>query len=69
MNNQKVSREKNGDDSMKEAMVSCPELDLNLILGKGAIISSHEALGDATQISWSEDVLNGDKKAIIKEGS
>lgn len=66
MKKQEVAKEKNGDDSMKEAMVSHSELDLKLILGKGTIISSHEALEDATPISWSKEVLNGSKKAILK---
>ncbi len=66
MKQEQVAEKKNGDGDMKNAIANCPGLDLNLILGKGTVISSHEALEDATPISWSKEVLDGSKKAIIK---
>lgn len=51
---------------MNKSLTNYLKLDFNLILGKGTIISSHEALEDATPISWTDDILKGRKKAIIK---
>lgn len=51
---------------MEKSITNYPKLDLNLILGKGTVISSHEALQNETPINWSKEVLEVNKKAIIK---
>ena len=36
-----------------------PELDLSLIVGKGKIMSSQDAMEDIVPVQWSDDVLDG----------
>lgn len=42
-------------------------LDLKILEGKkNRVITSEEALRDVIPIDWSEDVLNGKAKAVLK---
>lgn len=42
-------------------------LDLTKIKAKGTIVSSKDALKEVTPINWSKEVINGQKKVIIKQ--
>lgn len=42
--------------------------DLNVIMKKNAkVISSEEALKDVNPVEWSEDILQGKEKVVIKK--
>lgn len=42
------------------------KLDIEKLTKNSKVISSEEALKDVEPFNWSEDVLKGDKKVIIK---
>lgn len=42
--------------------------DINMLMEKdGEIVSSAEALRDVKPVEWDDDVLQGDRKVIVKK--
>lgn len=44
------------------------KLNLKKVIKNGRVISTKESLRDINPIPWNTDVLDGDKKVVIKKG-
>ena len=55
---------------MSNASIKYNALDLQAVLSKKSkIVSSEEALREVEPVSWSDDVMQSQKKVIVKKGT
>lgn len=55
---------------MSDASVKYNTLDLQAVLSKKSkIVSSEEALREVVPVSWSDDVMQSQKKVVVKKGT
>lgn len=65
--NNKITKE---EEDMNAAVIERKgynKLDLNKLNYSDKTVSSKEALHDVIPVQWSPEVLNGEKKAVIKK--
>lgn len=56
------------DVDSKEMRFEYTRLNVNAVTKDVRVLSSEEALKDVTPIDWSDSVLSGEKKVVIKYG-
>jgi len=55
---------------MSNTMVKYNTLDLQAVLSKKTeIVSSEKALREVEPVSWSDDVIQSQKKVVVKKGT
>jgi len=55
---------------MSNTMVKYNTLDLQAVLSKKTeIVSSEKALREVEPVSWSDDVMQSQKKVVVKKGT
>ena len=55
---------------MSDTTVKYNTLDLQVLLSKKSkIVSSEEALHEVEPVSWSDDVMQSQKKVVVKKGT
>lgn len=55
---------------MSDTTVKYNTLDLQVLLSKKSkIVSSEEALREVEPVSWSDDVMQSQKKVVVKKGT
>ena len=55
---------------MSDTSVKYNTLDLQALLSKKSkIVSSEEALREVEPVSWSDDVMQSQKKVVVKKGT
>lgn len=55
---------------MSDTTVKYNTLDLQVLLSKKSkIVSSEEALREVDPVSWSDDVMQSQKKVVVKKGT
>ncbi len=55
---------------MSDTTVKYNTLDLQALLSKKSkIVSSEEALREVEPVSWSDDVMQSQKKVVVKKGT